>query len=767
MTRSKAWYCRSLMAAIALVFVTMTASAVHALPNVVVNASPPMSEQNNSEVAVSETIGGEMYSVWTEFPPAGFGTSLVGFGITATGGAAWLAGVIPPTPPYPFEWNPAISAHPGGPYFAVTSAYGPGAPWATPNQIMAHASPGGGAGFAGGVPVSAPNAVGFTWHDYPNVTVDDFLGNPPVTVGTVHTAWVTYTNGNGMDGDGNGNLFDDPAPPGDMFAINYAYSRTGPGPAPIYPAFSAPVVLFAGPVAGNQMAAHRPSIAVMGPPGNGMIPPGGVYVAWTDGFTAFITAAPALGAAFGPVVPIAPIAAVPPVIAPGVSAATSITIGIAPAGSPCPGTVFAAWTTTIAGDLDIYFSSSPTGAAGTWTPPVRVNQDPFGNGLDQWAPTMTVDPMTGRIIIAYYDKRMDPANVRKQTWVSMSADCGVTWIDCVMSDIGPIPPASTFPWPPAPIYIGHYLGADVNALNGLGTIWNDNRVTGADQDIIFESVMTCISDADGDGVPDALDNCPTVFNPGQADGDGDGVGDACDNCPTIPNPGQGDLDGDGIGDFCDNCPGNPNPSQSDLDLDGLGDACDNCPTIVNPSQSDLDMDLVGDACDNCPTTVNPGQADADGDGVGNACDNCVGIPNSGQANSDGDPFGDACDNCKIVSNPAQEDWDGDAVGDSCDNCLTIPNPGQADSDFDGIGDACDSTGTCVCAPGDADGNGLLTISDVVYIINFIFAGGPAPCNGDADCNCILTISDAVYLINYIFAGGPAPCNCATYIILCP
>ncbi len=62
--------------------------------------------------------------------------------------------------------------------------------------------------------------------------------------------------------------------------------------------------------------------------------------------------------------------------------------------------------------------------------------------------------------------------------------------------------------------------------------------------------------------------------------------------------------------------------------------------------------------------------------------------------------------------------------------------------------------------GDADGSGAISISDAVYLINYIFAGGPAPnplLAGDADCNGLVTISDAVYLINYIFAGGPAPC----------
>jgi hypothetical protein len=63
--------------------------------------------------------------------------------------------------------------------------------------------------------------------------------------------------------------------------------------------------------------------------------------------------------------------------------------------------------------------------------------------------------------------------------------------------------------------------------------------------------------------------------------------------------------------------------------------------------------------------------------------------------------------------------------------------------------------------GDADGNGIINISDAVYLISYIFGGGPAPepvVSGDADCNQIVNISDAVYLIAYIFGGGPAPCE---------
>jgi hypothetical protein len=61
--------------------------------------------------------------------------------------------------------------------------------------------------------------------------------------------------------------------------------------------------------------------------------------------------------------------------------------------------------------------------------------------------------------------------------------------------------------------------------------------------------------------------------------------------------------------------------------------------------------------------------------------------------------------------------------------------------------------------GDADGSGFVDIDDVVHLINYIFAGGPAPvplAAGDADCSGFIDIDDVVYLINYIFAGGPPP-----------
>jgi probable HAF family extracellular repeat protein len=96
-----------------------------------------------------------------------------------------------------------------------------------------------------------------------------------------------------------------------------------------------------------------------------------------------------------------------------------------------------------------------------------------------------------------------------------------------------------------------------------------------------------LGDFDSDGVPNGIDNCPSVWNPDQADADGDGVGDSCDNCPTTPNPNQADADWDGIGDAC----------EPDMDGDGVPDDFDNCPSTWNPDQADSDGDGIGDACD--------------------------------------------------------------------------------------------------------------------------------------------------------------------------
>lgn len=71
--------------------------------------------------------------------------------------------------------------------------------------------------------------------------------------------------------------------------------------------------------------------------------------------------------------------------------------------------------------------------------------------------------------------------------------------------------------------------------------------------------------------------------------------------------------------------------------------------------------------------------------------------------------------------------------------------------------------------GDANRDGKKSVSDVVFLINYLFKGGPAPDPvdlGDVNfCNTnppVLpgqpTVADVVYLVNYLFKGGHAPCS---------
>ncbi len=119
---------------------------------------------------------------------------------------------------------------------------------------------------------------------------------------------------------------------------------------------------------------------------------------------------------------------------------------------------------------------------------------------------------------------------------------------------------------------------------------------------------------DNDGVPFAVDNCPTVFNPGQFDTDDDGTGDECDASPTdsssffrattLQNLGTeqsfdvaaGDLNGDG-----------------NIDLVFANDNAGNSVWFRNPGAGSSTFANSGQSLDSAATS-SVALADLDGDG---------------------------------------------------------------------------------------------------------------------------------------------------------
>jgi|GEM_PF-1332351 len=61
--------------------------------------------------------------------------------------------------------------------------------------------------------------------------------------------------------------------------------------------------------------------------------------------------------------------------------------------------------------------------------------------------------------------------------------------------------------------------------------------------------------------------------------------------------------------------------------------------------------------------------------------------------------------------------------------------------------------------GDADGDKMLDLSDVLFLISYLYKGGPAPdpfSSGDANADGIVDLGDILYLNSYLYKGGPLP-----------
>jgi outer membrane protein OmpA-like peptidoglycan-associated protein len=168
-----------------------------------------------------------------------------------------------------------------------------------------------------------------------------------------------------------------------------------------------------------------------------------------------------------------------------------------------------------------------------------------------------------------------------------------------------------------------------------------------------------LTDADGDGIADQLDQCATVPE------DKDGFQDA-DGCPDPDN------DGDGIPDVNDKCPNEPETKNGYQDADG-------CPDEL----PDRDNDGISDAEDKCPDEGGHaiivrfgdyyGCPDHDRDGIPDKIDKCPKEP------EDFDGFQDA-DGCPDPDN------DGDGIPDVDDQCINEPETKNGYQDADGCPD---------------------------------------------------------------------------------
>ena len=55
--------------------------------------------------------------------------------------------------------------------------------------------------------------------------------------------------------------------------------------------------------------------------------------------------------------------------------------------------------------------------------------------------------------------------------------------------------------------------------------------------------------------------------------------------------------------------------------------------------------------------------------------------------------------------------------------------------------------------------GTVDVADLTFLVDYLFAGGPAPVfaeSADLDSSGGVDVADLTFMVDYLFAGGPAP-----------
>jgi hypothetical protein len=293
--------------------------------------------------------------------------------------------------------------------------------------------------------------------DKPYIAVDDNLAGPHRD--TIYVAWDNF---GGSSSSSNGVLVSHSTNAGQSFSAPVFASSTAPGPK--------------GDIGADPFVG----------------PDGTLHVAWHDVQNNAIVEASSTdgGRTFGPTHVISPTQVAFDVAIPAMATRRALVYpacGADTSSGPNRGTLYCSWMDeTAANGTDIFLSRSADGG-GTWSTPLRVNDDPTGVANDQFNQWLSVDPTDGSVNLSWNDTRNDAAHLSTDIFYARSTDGGLSFGPNVQ--VTTAPTNETCCGADLGNQYGDYEG--IAAFNGsVHPVWTDRRtsVTKLDEEVFTATI---------------------------------------------------------------------------------------------------------------------------------------------------------------------------------------------------------------------------------------------------------------------------------------
>jgi hypothetical protein len=295
------------------------------------------------------------------------------------------------------------------------------------------------------------------FNDKPYIAVDDNPASPHRD--TIYVAWDRFV---GKSSGSNGVLVSHSIDGGQSFSAPVVASSTASGPK--------------GDIGADPFVG----------------PDGTLQVAWHDVQNSAIVEASSAdgGQSFGPTHTISPTSVAFDVAIPAQASRGALVYpacGADNSTGPNQGTLYCSWMDeTPSNGTDIFVSRSTDNGV-TWSPPVRVNDDPSGVANDQFNQWLAVDPSDGSVNLSWNDTRNDPAHLSTDVFYARSTDGGLSFTRNIQ--VTTAPTNETCCGADLGNQYGDYEG--IAAMDGsIHPVWTDRRtaVASLDEEIFTAAI---------------------------------------------------------------------------------------------------------------------------------------------------------------------------------------------------------------------------------------------------------------------------------------